>query len=1721
MRPKNLLLTLITTLVIAFTILAENPKVVASPSLQAEGQVYTPPYFNSLTTSTEFGDFKSVRSNLSEWFMTEEGECKLSGLGAMDAWLISPTIKLESGRYYTVSLEVKAETTGFNGSIEVKYGTTRDESNMDKECITPFEVTNQEFQTIRGDIFITSETGQFYFGIHGLSESGNSFLIIRNFFINQVDYTDYINTGFEEGESFSNEFAGWTFIDVDKSPAGQFISFDLPNITPGITPTSFFVFDTSYDNFSSTFDARSGDKFLASIYRYDKDAIDDWAISPLLSSIPQTISFWARSYYAESPESIEMYYSLGDKKISNFTQVGERISNVPSEWTKYEFDVPVGVKYFAIRSCGSNSFMLMLDDFKSRKIETNVLEPPFTHPLDTTGDFTIIDANSDNIYWNFYDGEGAYIFRNEYMAMDDWIISPAFRLESSKTYRFSCKACGNSYTSPEKLEIKYGNFPSVSGMRFPLVAETEIIGENREENYVELEGYITPEEEDVFYIGIHGIWDPDQATLFVKDFSLMEYHDLDVPRPVTDLEGVFSKDNLEGYVSFSLPDTLMNGVPAVGEVSYSIFCKESDGEELPTISGTASYGSVVEVPISVTVKGAYRFEVTLTNEVGESTSQKISVYIGDPGLPTLKGCVVDDDRWNGDWSEDPSDNNAVYGIYGVSDRDTELIFEGPNANFGGIRIDGFYYTFGYNQDGEEEFIKNTVYDLSNGAQITDATVSSETIFFGGLTLDPTTGKVYGIRINPETNSYLLSEVNINKDASVVVTTIADLEGCWTSLACDAQGQLYGISYKVDIQDDDLNISNSYLQKIDKETGATTLIGDTGKATQFSSSAVIDHESGRMFWNLYTPDKKGYLCEIKLETGEAVNLFRYTHNNHIMGMYVDTPLPQLDAVKLDRINRYLYISKASEESKVYWTDGEGVPDKEWGNDGDFYTGPYHDITSTFLRMKGDQTIRVMAKAPGMADSEIETVRFSEDSILVTPPTISFDNDILTAECDSDRYCVFAAIHGISFSGTPTNPANWKLDTKYAVFPPDSTAVYDLKVDTEGLWKDDNTYISLQNMQYHTVDDGRLPVHVLTFRNRPGQTLDLSSINPITLQDLTDDVTANVLEYGKAPVPKLEILNISIRDTTSNLPENSKIILSTTKMSTDGSERVLEERTDIFDKGFSLPLEEYNYKLHATAVAPNCISSIPSDTIYFTAADHKLPKPELIFDGIHLFAKSDMAGIETMIFDSAGNAVENFDPSTGISYPQGLRLGSYYALSSDSSNKFFVSERSEEKEIHAMYDANTESTRHTIVLDGRESLKILFSLDSVPSPESLSGTLALIGSITEENMDYLSDKGTSIHKLDLESLEWPNRIYSGKISDSIRTIRFGSNVDNLINFPTTSSVNEIEWNSVKSIPIPNSYLECNNHILRVPYGYEDNSTYSDPWGHIVRGLDSNNLQIDTLALNDAKAFYNSEVFKAKKAVYARKFTKETPSPYTVGGCAGWETIILPFDVESVVSDEKTFLPFGQGDQMTPHFWLYEATGNGWKLTESIKKGTPYLISFPLNEDYLPETMHNRDEDIFFIGNNVDVLATATYDITTAALPDGKYFEGNFILDSDNSIYALNEVEKDGYPAGSCFFRDVAVYPFRAGISGVSGQRMPVFGDWGQSGLQGLPDAPKEGMTVDAEGQRIVVRSLADRSVEIFDLTGALVERLSVRAGVPAYSHTLSPGIYLAAGRKILIR
>lgn len=164
-------------------------------------------------------------------------------------------------------------------------------------------------------------------------------------------------------------FGGWTMVDVDKLKTYTFLKDENNPIRTQAQAFTLFNAEASGmpEDWYQDAQAHSGKNFLVAFSCQGTN--DNWLISPALSGVAQTVSFWAKSFTIAFPESFEVYASSTGKELANFSKV-ETVTNypadnrVPETWTEFSFDLPEGTQYFAVRHTSYDSYALYLDDFK-------------------------------------------------------------------------------------------------------------------------------------------------------------------------------------------------------------------------------------------------------------------------------------------------------------------------------------------------------------------------------------------------------------------------------------------------------------------------------------------------------------------------------------------------------------------------------------------------------------------------------------------------------------------------------------------------------------------------------------------------------------------------------------------------------------------------------------------------------------------------------------------------------------------------------------------------------------------------------------------------------------------------------------------------------------------------------------------------------------------------------------------------------------------------------------------------------------------------------------------------------------------------------------------------------------------------------------------------------------------------------------------------------------
>ena len=173
-----------------------------------------------------------------------------------------------------------------------------------------------------------------------------------------------------------------------------------------------------------------------------------------------------------------------------------------------------------------------------------------------------------------------------------------------------------------------------------------------------------------------------------------------------------------------------------------------------------------------------------------------------------------------------------------------------------------------------------------------------------------------------------------------------------------------------------------------------------------------------------------------------------------------------------------------------------------------------------------------------------------------------------------------------------------------------------------------------------------------------------------------------------------------------------------------------------------------------------------------------------------------------------------------------------------------------------------------------------------------------------------------------------------------------------------------------------------------------------------------------------WYCPQAFTAEKINYTRNFLQQTE----VGISRGWESIALPFNVQTITHETQgQIVPFGaQG--IGKNFWLRGYSPEGLFSATAIEANTPYLISMPNNTEVYPDE-YNLDGSVTFAATNTTVPATPDIErmvITRGNITMAPVFQ---LVPQNEKIYAINVGQPlDRYPEGSVFARELReVRPF----------------------------------------------------------------------------------------------
>lgn len=241
---------------------------------------------------------------------------------------------------------------------------------------------------------------------------------------------------------------------------------------------------------------------------------------------------------------------------------------------------------------------------------------------DVYAQFGVIDANNDGCTWSWNSSNNAFYGYSSSHNADDYLISPAIKMEGGKNYNITINAKPFSSSYPERIEVLAGTAPKVSALTISVIPPTDVTSSSSED----FVGAFTAPETGYYHFAAHAISDADQYNLYLNSMLIEEGPDPKAPQAVENLVVTPGEKGAKiANVEFTSPKKSLDGEDLVdNSVEAEIYIEEELAKVVQTTAGSN---------VSVTVdgfetSGMYKF--TVITKQGELVGDKAitNAFIG-------------------------------------------------------------------------------------------------------------------------------------------------------------------------------------------------------------------------------------------------------------------------------------------------------------------------------------------------------------------------------------------------------------------------------------------------------------------------------------------------------------------------------------------------------------------------------------------------------------------------------------------------------------------------------------------------------------------------------------------------------------------------------------------------------------------------------------------------------------------------------------------------------------------------------------------------------------------------------------------------------------------------------------------------------------------------------------------------------------------------------------
>lgn len=340
--------------------------------------------------------------------------------------------------------------------------------------------------------------------------------------------------------------------------------------------------------------------------------------------------------------------------------------------------------------------------------ERNPLIPPFCETFDNFRPgmehedfnryFEVIDANNDQRTWGLYNyyepgvaTRCAYLlYPDPYPLADDWLITRAIKLKAGKYYCVNMDASLFAEGTPHSFEVKYGLFNDAEGLNTQVIDPVSVSTQKQQH----VEGWISPEFDAIYYLGIHATSTTNEGYLFIDNIAIDAPKEGTAPAGIENLQLQNSSDGSTSVnISFTAPTKSING--SILNSITSLVIKRNN--EIIKTFNDIKPGQSCSLYNTTPTEGEYIYTFTASNDSGEGMIVRKEHYVGlaapvNPEITSFK------DQQNGyallEWNTPKEDinKNAIdpeiitYNIYDITEGKPQLIHQDIKGNSYAIKL---------------------------------------------------------------------------------------------------------------------------------------------------------------------------------------------------------------------------------------------------------------------------------------------------------------------------------------------------------------------------------------------------------------------------------------------------------------------------------------------------------------------------------------------------------------------------------------------------------------------------------------------------------------------------------------------------------------------------------------------------------------------------------------------------------------------------------------------------------------------------------------------------------------------------------------------------------------------------------------------------------------------------------------------------------------------------